>query len=152
MTLTVHGAADLEALRPMIGSELLQRLRSRRHLCAALPDGMLLLKFPVQDDDRRRNRAPADLHLPRPGADAALYRRRPLRRSDAGAGSVPAAQALCRFLEALTEGDCGRRSNASKAAVTDLEDALLTARRVSRATGGPHRGLPPFAAAPQALL
>lgn len=38
-------------------------------------------------------------------------------------------------LEALTEGDVDALERL-EAAVTDLEDALLTARRVSRATGG----------------
>lgn len=135
MTLTVHGAADLEALRPMIGSELLQRLRSRRHLCAALPDGMLLLKFPVQDD--------AGGGTARRQICICLDRERMLLFTDDGrcAGlmreqeAFPPAQALCRFLEALTEGDVDALERL-EAAVTDLEDALLTARRVSRATGG----------------
>lgn len=135
MTLTVHGAADLEALRPMIGSELLQRLRSRRHLCAALPDGMLLLKFPAQDD--------AGGGTARRQICICLDRERMLLFTDDGrcAGlmreqeAFPPAQALCRFLEALTEGDVDALERL-EAAVTDLEDALLTARRVSRATGG----------------
>lgn len=132
MTLEIHGISAIDALRIYVGDELFARLRSRRHLYTALPGGALLLMFHVQRAGAGRQ-WPVCVYLDR---EKMLLFTDDAKCVEGMRAQQPYAppEALRRFLDALT-GDDVDMLEQLETDVTELEDTLLTAKRMGHGVG-----------------